>query len=56
MKKEKAQATVTKIERLKNSVYGNPSWRVMCFQVGRRVAIMKSHTTTQQKAIYILTM
>lgn len=28
MKKEKAQATVTKIERLKNSVYGNPAWQV----------------------------
>lgn len=28
MKKEKVKATVTKIERLKNSIYGNPAWQV----------------------------
>jgi hypothetical protein len=28
MKKEKVVAIITHIERLNNSVYGNPSWRV----------------------------
>jgi hypothetical protein len=28
MKKEKTVAIITHIERLKNSAYGNPAWRV----------------------------